>query len=94
MFTNPLEIVKIRLQIAGEVVSKKRIGAFSVIKQLGLLGLYKVNTGTSGNTTRNYAIKCFIDFCVKITRNFITILELLRSMKIGSLIINNNCICN
>ena len=42
MFTNPLEIVKIRLQVAGEVVSKQRIGAISVIKELGLFGLYKV----------------------------------------------------
>ena len=43
MFTNPLEIVKIRLQVAGEVVSAQRIGAISVIKELGLFGLYKVN---------------------------------------------------
>ena len=45
MFTNPLEIVKIRLQVAGEVVSTKRIGAIAVIKDLGFLGLYKVYTG-------------------------------------------------
>ena len=42
MFTNPLEIVKIRLQVAGEVVSNRRIGAGSVIKELGFFGLYKV----------------------------------------------------
>jgi solute carrier family 25 aspartate/glutamate transporter 12/13 len=42
MFTNPLEIVKIRLQVAGEVVSRRRIGAGSVIKDLGFFGLYKV----------------------------------------------------
>ncbi|KAK2150605.1 hypothetical protein LSH36_399g06029 [Paralvinella palmiformis] len=41
MFTNPLEIVKIRLQVAGEVVSGKRIRAGTVIKDLGFFGLYK-----------------------------------------------------
>ena len=40
MFTNPLEIVKIRLQTAGEI--GQRISAITVIKELGLLGLYKV----------------------------------------------------
>ena len=40
IFTNPLEIVKIRLQVAGEY--KSRLGALTVIKDLGLLGLYKV----------------------------------------------------
>ena len=43
IFTNPLEIVKIRLQVAGEVVSSRRISAISVIKELGLFGLYKVS---------------------------------------------------
>ncbi|XP_021341671.1 calcium-binding mitochondrial carrier protein Aralar1-like isoform X1 [Mizuhopecten yessoensis] len=41
MFTNPLEIVKIRLQVAGEIVGKTRVSAFSVIKDLGFFGLYK-----------------------------------------------------
>ncbi|KAH8871467.1 Calcium-binding mitochondrial carrier protein Aralar1 [Schistosoma japonicum] len=41
MFTNPLEIVKIRLQVAGEIASTKRLSAFSVIKELGFFGLYK-----------------------------------------------------
>ncbi|CAH8853897.1 unnamed protein product [Trichobilharzia szidati] len=41
IFTNPLEIVKIRLQVAGEIASTKRISAFSVIKELGFFGLYK-----------------------------------------------------
>jgi len=41
MFTNPLEIVKIRLQVAGEIASQRRIGAGTVIKELGFLGLYK-----------------------------------------------------
>ncbi len=42
MFTNPLEIVKIRLQVAGEVVSAQRVGAIQVVKELGFMGLYKV----------------------------------------------------
>ena len=42
MFTNPLEIVKIRLQVAGEIVGKARVSAISVIKDLGFFGLYKV----------------------------------------------------
>jgi len=41
MFTNPLEIVKIRLQVAGEIASNRRIGAGAVIKELGFFGLYK-----------------------------------------------------
>ncbi|VEL07133.1 unnamed protein product [Protopolystoma xenopodis] len=41
IFTNPLEIVKIRLQVAGEIASTKRISALSVIKELGIFGLYK-----------------------------------------------------
>ena len=43
MFTNPLEIVKIRLQVAGEIVGKARVSAISVIKDLGFFGLYKVS---------------------------------------------------
>lgn len=42
MFTNPLEIVKIRLQVAGEVLTEARPSAIQVIKELGLFGLYKV----------------------------------------------------
>ena len=41
VFTNPLEIVKIRLQVAGEVASGQRIRAGTVIKELGFRGLYK-----------------------------------------------------
>ncbi|XP_039267502.1 electrogenic aspartate/glutamate antiporter SLC25A12, mitochondrial-like [Styela clava] len=41
MFTNPLEIVKIRLQVAGEIASGPKVSAFSVMKELGLTGLYK-----------------------------------------------------
>ncbi|EFP89527.2 mitochondrial aspartate-glutamate transporter agc1 [Puccinia graminis f. sp. tritici] len=42
--TNPLEIVKIRLQMQGEmarVAGSEPIGAMHIIRQLGLVGLYK-----------------------------------------------------
>ena len=43
VFTNPLEIVKIRLQVAGEIATVgERVSAITVIKELGLTGLYKV----------------------------------------------------
>ncbi|CAB1317197.1 unnamed protein product, partial [Coregonus sp. 'balchen'] len=41
IFTNPLEIVKIRLQVAGEIITGPRISALGVIRDLGLFGLYK-----------------------------------------------------
>ncbi|KAJ8012777.1 hypothetical protein DPEC_G00046400 [Dallia pectoralis] len=41
IFTNPLEIVKIRLQVAGEITTSRRVGALSVVRDLGLFGLYK-----------------------------------------------------
>ncbi|CAH3127558.1 unnamed protein product [Pocillopora meandrina] len=43
LFTNPLEIVKIRLQVAGEVgaTGKDKVTALRVIRELGLTGLYK-----------------------------------------------------
>ena len=41
VFTNPLEIVKIRLQVAGEVATGQRVRAGTVIKELGFRGLYK-----------------------------------------------------
>lgn len=44
VFTNPLEIVKIRLQVQGEAIKSSgapRVGAIGIVKQLGLLGLYK-----------------------------------------------------
>jgi len=41
MFTNPLEIVKIRLQVAGEIASTRTVSAWSVVKSLGFFGLYK-----------------------------------------------------
>ena len=42
IFTNPLEIVKIRLQVAGEITTGPRVSALSVVKDLGFFGLYKV----------------------------------------------------
>jgi len=41
MFTNPIEIVKIRLQIAGEIAGGERVTAMSVGRELGLRGLYR-----------------------------------------------------
>lgn len=44
IFTNPLEIVKIRLQVQGEaqrITGARVVGAVEVIRELGLRGLYK-----------------------------------------------------
>ncbi|KAF9074907.1 mitochondrial inner membrane protein [Rhodocollybia butyracea] len=44
IFTNPLEIVKIRLQVQGEAAKAEGAiprGAIHIIRQLGLVGLYK-----------------------------------------------------
>ncbi|XP_073942676.1 calcium-binding mitochondrial carrier protein aralar1 isoform X1 [Choristoneura fumiferana] len=41
VFTNPLEIVKIRLQVAGEIAGGGKVRALTVVKELGLFGLYK-----------------------------------------------------
>lgn len=49
IFTNPLEIVKIRLQVAGEITTGPRVSALSVVRDLGFFGLYKV--GSTGGTT-------------------------------------------
>ena len=43
MFTNPIEIVKIRLQVAGEMAGTAKLGAWQVMKELGFMGLYKVS---------------------------------------------------
>ena len=43
VFTNPLEIVKIRLQVAGEIAGAQKVRAWTVVKELGLFGLYKVS---------------------------------------------------
>ncbi|CAE6417793.1 unnamed protein product [Rhizoctonia solani] len=47
LFTNPLEIVKIRLQVQGEAAKLEGAiprGAIHIVRQLGLLGLYKGST--------------------------------------------------
>jgi solute carrier family 25 aspartate/glutamate transporter 12/13 len=48
LFTNPLEIVKIRLQVQGELAkaaaegaAAERMSAVQIVRQLGLFGLYK-----------------------------------------------------
>ncbi|KAL2081586.1 hypothetical protein ACEWY4_023439 [Coilia grayii] len=41
IFTNPLEIVKIRLQVAGEIATGPRVSALNVMRDLGFFGLYK-----------------------------------------------------
>lgn len=41
VFTNPLEIVKIRLQVQGETAGGERVGALRIVRELGLRGLYK-----------------------------------------------------
>lgn len=56
IFTNPLEIVKIRLQVAGEITTGPRVSALNVVRDLGFFGLYKVGqhlcrTMTLGATT-------------------------------------------
>ena len=42
IFTNPLEIVKIRLQVAGEIACGSKVKAWTVVRELGIFGLYKV----------------------------------------------------
>lgn len=56
IFTNPLEIVKIRLQVAGEITTGPRVSALSVIRDLGFFGLYKVRNavGVKGARVANY----------------------------------------
>uniref|UniRef100_A0A8C5PNT5 Solute carrier family 25 member 12 n=1 Tax=Leptobrachium leishanense TaxID=445787 RepID=A0A8C5PNT5_9ANUR len=41
IFTNPLEIVKIRLQVAGEITTGPKVRALTVLRDLGFFGLYK-----------------------------------------------------
>ncbi|XP_063285797.1 electrogenic aspartate/glutamate antiporter SLC25A12, mitochondrial [Pelobates fuscus] len=41
IFTNPLEIVKIRLQVAGEISTGPKVRALTVLRELGFFGLYK-----------------------------------------------------
>ena len=44
IFTNPVEIIKIRKQVAGEIHSAvKHESTIKIVKELGFLGLYKVS---------------------------------------------------
>lgn len=51
IFTNPLEIVKIRLQVAGEITTGPRVSALNVVRDLGFFGLYKVGQHLCGTET-------------------------------------------
>lgn len=43
IFTNPMEIVKIRMQVAGEIQSVARSErTIKIVRELGFMGLYKV----------------------------------------------------
>ena len=43
IFTNPMEIVKIRMQVAGEIQSQARSErTIQIVRELGFMGLYKV----------------------------------------------------
>jgi solute carrier family 25 aspartate/glutamate transporter 12/13 len=42
IFTNPMEIVKIRLQVAGEIQGGRGERTLAIVKELGFKGLYKV----------------------------------------------------
>ncbi|KAF3424680.1 hypothetical protein E2986_12750 [Frieseomelitta varia] len=57
IFTNPLEIVKIRLQVAGEIAGGSKVRAWTVVKELGLFGLYKV-VARRGQTTYSGLLDC------------------------------------
>ena len=54
MFTNPLEIVKIRLQVAGDIASAKKPSAISIVRELGIFGLYKVSIETDFKSTGRF----------------------------------------
>lgn len=62
IFTNPLEIVKIRLQVAGEITTGPRVSALNVVRDLGFFGLYKVgqhlcSTMTSATATKGMFLR-------------------------------------
>jgi len=60
IFTNPLEIVKIRLQVAGEITVGPRVKALSVVRELGFFGLYKVgqHLRTTGTSAASTSVNC------------------------------------
>lgn len=45
--------MKIRLQVAGEIAGGSKVRAWTVVKDLGLFGLYKVGIRLIYNQTRN-----------------------------------------
>lgn len=57
VFTNPLEIVKIRLQVAGELASTAKVSAITVVKDLGFFGLYKVSCGAGARSPPGTAVR-------------------------------------
>jgi len=40
---SPLEMIKIRIQMAGEERRPQKIGAFKIVRSIGISGLYKVS---------------------------------------------------
>ncbi|MGH0150860.1 UNVERIFIED_CONTAM: hypothetical protein FKN15_022082 [Acipenser sinensis] len=48
IFTRLLEMVKIRLQVAGEITTGPHVSALSVIRDLGFFGLYKAQVISAG----------------------------------------------
>lgn len=44
LFTNPVEAVKIRIQVASEIHHHVRVKTFYVARELGFFGLYRVST--------------------------------------------------
>ena len=71
MFTNPIEIVKIRMQVAGEL--GVRPGALELCKELGFTGLYKVNllTCLSGKSSRSISELLLFLCCIYLNIGFI-----------------------
>lgn len=45
--------MKIRLQVAGEIAGGSKVRAWTVVKDLGLFGLYKVGIRLIYNQTKN-----------------------------------------
>lgn len=42
LFANPVEAVKIRIQVASEINHRVRVRAFFIARELGFFGLYRV----------------------------------------------------
>lgn len=74
VFTNPLEIVKIRLQMQGETAKSHpnavRQGAAHIVKQLGLIGLYRGATACLARDVPFSAI--YFPACVFLASTFLT----------------------